>query len=104
MTPAQNTISPLPRPALRLLVVLALGRLALHCTTNWHYGFHRDELGLLDDARYLDWGYVSYPPFTPFIARLALILFGPSLVGVRFFAALAQSAAMILTGLMAREL
>jgi hypothetical protein len=97
------TLSPSPS-AFTLLVIVALARLALHCATNWHYGFHRDELGVLDDARYLDWGYVSYPPFTPFVARIALILFGPSLVGVRFFAALAQSVAMVFTGLMAREL
>jgi Dolichyl-phosphate-mannose-protein mannosyltransferase len=89
---------------LAVLIALALARLALHCATNWQYGFHRDELGLLDDARYLDWGYVSYPPFTPFLARIALILFGPSLVGVRFCAALAQSIAMVFTGLMVREL
>jgi Dolichyl-phosphate-mannose-protein mannosyltransferase len=100
-----RTDSPARRPAaLGLLVTLALARLALHCLTNWQYGFHRDELGVLDDARHLDWGYVSYPPFTPFIARVALILFGPSLVGLRFFSALAQSIAMVFTGLMAREL
>src|SRR5450432_1686201 len=90
--------------AFTILMALALARLVLHCATNWQYGFHRDELGVLDDARYLDWGYVSYPPFTPFVARIALTLFGPSLVGLRFFAALAQSIAMVLTGLMAREL
>ena len=92
------------RGSLAILLALAAARLALHCATNWHYGFHRDELGVLDDARFLDWGYVSYPPFTPFVARVALILFGPSLVGLRFFAALAQSVAMVVTGLMAREL
>lgn len=89
---------------LAILLALALVRLILHCATNWQYGFHRDELGVLDDARYLDWGYVSYPPFTPFVARVALTLFGPSLVGLRFFTALAQSIAMVFAGLMAREL
>ena len=59
-----------------ILLVLALARLIVHCATNWQYGFHRDELGVLDDARYLDWGYVSYPPFTAFVARVALTLFG----------------------------
>ena len=92
------------RGGLAILLALAAVRLALHCATNWQYGFHRDELGVLDDARFLDWGYVSYPSFTPFVARVALILFGPSLVGLRFFAALAQSVAMVVTGLMAREL
>ncbi|MBA3650657.1 MAG: glycosyltransferase family 39 protein [Chthoniobacterales bacterium] len=105
MTNSQTAFpSALPSRALGWLVTLALARLLLHCATNWQYGFHRDELGLLDDARYLDLGYVSYPPFTPVLARVALILFGPSLVGVRFFAALAQSIAMVFTGLMAREL
>ena len=102
-TRTQATLAP-PPSAFALLVTVALARLALHCATNWHYGFHRDELGVLDDARYLDWGYVSYPPFTPFVARIALILFGPSLVGVRFFAVLAQSIAMVFTGLLVREL
>src|SRR5450432_3867849 len=93
-----------PPSAFALLVTVALARLALHCATNWQYGFHRDELGVLGDARHLDWGYVSYPPFTPLVARIALTLFGPSLVGLRFFTALAQSLAMIFAGLMAREL
>lgn len=79
---AKVNLSSSPPAAWRILISLALARLLLHCATNWQYGFHRDELGLLDDARFLDWGYVSYPPFTSFIARIALILFGPSLVGV----------------------
>ena len=87
-----------------ILILLALIKLIIHILTNGQYGFHRDELGFLDDARYLAWGYVSYPPFTVFIARLALILFGPSLTGLRFFAALGQSIAMVFAGLMAREL
>lgn len=76
----------------------------LHTLTNGQYGFHRDELAPLDDARYPAWGYVAYPPVTPFLARVALELVGPSLAGVRFFVALAQAAALVLTGLMAHQL
>ena len=47
---------------------------------------------------------MSYPPVTPFIARMGLVLFGPSLVGLRFFSSLAMSSVMVLSGLMAREL
>lgn len=86
------------------VIWLALARLLFHIFTNGQYGFHRDELAALDYARQLDWGYVDYPPVLPFIARIALELFGSSLVGVRFFSALAQSIAIVLTGLMAREL
>ena len=88
---------------------LALGTIAaavvlLHIATNGRYGFHRDELQVLDDARHLDWGFVVYPPMTPFIERVGLELFGVSLVGLRMFSVLAQAAALIITGLMAREL
>ena len=76
----------------------------LHALTNSQYGWHRDELDMLDSARYLDWGYVAYPPVAAFITRVALTLFGPSLVGVRLFPSLAQAVVMVLAGLMAREL
>ena len=89
---------------LAVLLLLALARVLLHALTNGQYGFHRDELATLDDARHLDWGYVAYPPLTPAVARVALELFGPSLSGLRFFAALAQGAAMVLVGLTARDL
>jgi len=87
-----------------LLIAIALVRLLVHLLTNGHYGFHRDELATLDDARYLAWGYVAYPPLTPFLARVALELSGVSVAGLRFFGALAQCAAMVFTGLMAREM
>ncbi|MGI8890180.1 MAG: glycosyltransferase family 39 protein [Chthoniobacterales bacterium] len=99
-----NALTSRPPSALGLLLGVALARLLLHCATNGQYGFHRDELGVLDDARYLDWGYVSYPPLTPFVAHIALLLFGPSLVGLRFFAVLAQCVAMTFVGLITREL
>jgi 4-amino-4-deoxy-L-arabinose transferase-like glycosyltransferase len=89
---------------LGMLVLLEVGRMVLHTVTNSQYGFHRDELAMLDDARYLAWAYVAYPPVTPLIGRVARVVFGPSLVGVRFFSALAQSLAMVLAGLITREL
>ena len=87
-----------------VLALPALALLTIHTLTNGQYGFHRDELATLDDARYLAWGYVAYPPLTPFVGRMALELFGPSLAGVRFFAALAQALAVVIAGLMARQL
>ena len=92
------------RSDLGVLLLVAAGRLILHVATNGQYGFHRDELQTLDDARHLDWGFVVYPPVTPLIGRLELILFGTSLVGFRLFAAVAVSAVMVITGLMAKEL
>jgi hypothetical protein len=87
-----------------ILILLALVRLGTLLLTNGQSGWHRDELDMLENARHLDWAYVSYPPVAPFIARVALTLFGPSMAGVRLFSTLALAIAMVLTGLMAREL
>ena len=89
---------------LGILSILALALVLLHTLTNGNYGFHRDELMTLDNARHLAWGYVEYPPVTAFVGRVELVLFGTSLRGFRFFAAVAQGLILILTGLAAREL
>jgi hypothetical protein len=86
-----------------LIGIAAVVTLA-HILTNGRYGFHRDELQVLSDARHLDWGYVPYPPFTPFVERIGLSLFGLSLVGLRLFSVIAQAILVVVTGLMAREL
>ncbi|MFO7681207.1 MAG: glycosyltransferase family 39 protein [Chloroflexota bacterium] len=86
-----------------LLLLMAGGVVLCHILTNGQYGFHRDELDILINARQLDWGYVAYPPITPLIARMGLTLFSTSLVGLRLFSALAQGVVVILVGLMARD-
>lgn len=88
----------------KILWLLGLALFLLHMFTNHQYGFHQDELVVLDNASNLDWGFVEYPPLTPFLARIELTLFGLSLVSARTFAALAHSIVLVLTGLMAREL
>ncbi|HSS99145.1 MAG TPA: glycosyltransferase family 39 protein [Terriglobales bacterium] len=87
------------------LVLLAIaGAMAvLHIATNGRYGFHRDELQTLSDALHMDWGFVAYPPFTPFVERVGMALFGHFLIGLRMFSVIAQSAVILITGLMARE-
>jgi len=87
-----------------VLIAIAAAVALVHLLTNSRYGFHRDELQTLSDALHLDWGFVAYPPFTPFIERIGLAIFGHSLVGLRLFSVIAQALAVIVTGLMAREL
>ena len=87
-----------------ILWLLGFALFLLHMLTNHQYGFHQDELVVLDKANNLDWGFVEYPPLTHFLARIELTLFGLSLVSARTFAALAHSVVLVLTGLMAREL
>src|ERR1700759_2761552 len=71
--------------------------------SNHNYGFHRDELATLDDARHLSWGFVAYPPVTPFFGWLSLHLFGTSLAGFRFFASCAAALVLPISAGIARD-
>lgn len=86
----------------RWIVLFALLKTIAQACLGSGYGFHRDELQFVADARHLDWGFVAYPPFTPFIGRVALALFGPSLAGLRLSGAIAQGMVIVLAALMAR--
>ncbi len=92
------------RNALRWIVLFVALKLLFHLWSNGVTGFHRDELATLDDARHLAWGYVAYPPLTPFLGRIELILFGATPRGFRFLAELAQGIAILLTAAIARRL
>jgi Dolichyl-phosphate-mannose-protein mannosyltransferase len=87
-----------------ILLAIAASVALVHLLTNGRYGLHRDELQFLSDALHLDWGFVAYPPLTPFLERIGLEIFGVSLVGLRLFSVIAQAAAIVITGLMARDL
>ncbi len=86
-----------------LVLVIALFKLGLHCLFNNRYGYFRDEFDYLICGRHLAWGYVDQPPLMPFLARLSEWLFGDSIRSVRFFPALGISAAVVLTGMIARQ-
>src|SRR5271157_3262651 len=87
-----------------LLIYIALATVTLHLVLGNRYGINCSELATLEDARHLAWGYPAYPPVTAFFGRISLELFSTSIRGFRFFAGLAQAIAVVLTGLMAREM
>lgn len=87
-----------------ILLAIAGAVALVHVLTNGRYGFHRDELQTLSDALHMEWGFVAYPPFTPFVERVSMGIFGMSMVGLRMFSVIAQAAAVVVSGLMAREL
>jgi hypothetical protein len=106
--PSVGTEATLTRPDHRasdslFVFGIAIAVAVLHLLTNNRYGFHRDELQFLSDALHLDWGFVPYPPLTPFLEHILLSIFGVSMVGLRLFAVLAQATAIIAGGFMARS-
>jgi 4-amino-4-deoxy-L-arabinose transferase-like glycosyltransferase len=92
------------RSDVSLLSVCASLILIVHFYVGNGYGFHRDELQFLDDARHLQWGYVAYPPLTAICGRIAISLFGISTQVFRLPAAIGNAALLVLVGLIAREL
>jgi 4-amino-4-deoxy-L-arabinose transferase-like glycosyltransferase len=67
------------------------------------YGFHGDELYMLDCARHLQASYVDQGVFAPLMARVSLSLFGVSAPGLRLWPALATGTTVVIGGLTARE-
>lgn len=87
-----------------VLGAIALAVFALHLALSGRYGYRIDELYFLACGDHLDWGYVDHPPLIAAVAALARRLFGDSLVGLRFFPALAGAALVFLTGWITRAL
>ncbi len=86
-----------------ILLLLAALTVAFHFAIGNRYGFHRDELQFLFDARHLAWGYVAYPPLTSFLGRIAITLFGISPAVFRLPASIADATSLVLIGLLARQ-
>ncbi|HLA56942.1 MAG TPA: glycosyltransferase family 39 protein [Flavobacterium sp.] len=89
---------------LPIIAILSLVKLCIHLIGNRNYGFHRDELLHLSVSLHLDWGYMEFPPFIAWIGKLAYVIFGYSLSGVRIFPTLAGITILVLCCLMAKEL
>jgi len=94
------------RQAVRFAALFAAVKLALQVgatiyTRRIGYGYFRDEFYYILCGRFLDWGYVDHSPMVALQARLATILFGKSLVGLRLFSAMAGAGRVFLTGLIA---
>lgn len=85
------------------VVALAFGLLLFHCVFNNRYGYFRDEFNYMSSGDHLAWGYVDQPPLLPFLVRVSRTILGDSLRSIRFLPALAISATLVLTALIARE-
>ena len=85
------------------VLAIALFKLALHWTFNNRFGYFRDEFDYLACGDHPAWGYVDQPPLIPMLAKLSRMLLGDSLRAVRFLPALASSALVVLSALIARE-
>src|SRR6184192_2769338 len=85
-----------------LIVFFSAVALLVHLVTNGRYGYFRDELYYIACGRHLAFGYVDQPPLSILLLRLSQILLGNSLFTIRLLPALAGTATVAITGLIAR--
>jgi hypothetical protein len=86
-----------------IVVAIALGKLVFHCVFNNRYGYFRDEFDYMSCGDHLAWGYVDQPPLLPFLVRISRVVLGDSLRSIRLLPALATSAVVVLSAMIARE-
>ena len=86
------------------LASFAFLKIVIHLPFLTRYGYHHDELYFIACGNHLALGYVDHPPLVPWIARLAIELFGHSLFGLRIFALLSGAVAIFLAGHLVRRL
>jgi len=103
-TPLNNKKQPFLADGMLIVVFLAIANFPMHFYFNNRYGYFRDEFNYIACGEHLAWGYVDHPPLIPFLVKICRLVLGDSLRSIRFIPALATSAAVILTAMIAREL
>lgn len=86
-----------------LIIALALFKLALHFLTNSNYELHRDIYLYLALADHPAWGYISVPPFTPMVGKLATAILGDTAFAAGFFPAVIGAVSVIVIARLAKE-
>ncbi|MFF3671282.1 ArnT family glycosyltransferase [Microtetraspora malaysiensis] len=89
------------RTGLAVVAVATATILLLYSATP---GYYVDELYFRVASQHLDWGYIDQPPLVPLLARLQIALFGDSLIAIRVAPAVLTGLAVLVSGLIAREL
>lgn len=100
-----TAVPPEWKQAFQLAAIFALIKLVLQVGNNilgphLGYGYFRDELYFLICGHHLAWGYVDQPPMVALQARVAEIVFGKSVAGVRMLTAIAGALKVALAGLL----
>jgi hypothetical protein len=92
------------RNGLLIVIAIALIKLLAHLLTSGAYGYFRDEFYYIAASKRLALGYVDFPLFIAWLTAFVRTTLGESLPALRLLPAVAGALAVLLTGLMAREM
>jgi hypothetical protein len=87
-----------------LIALFVIIKLILHFLTNTIYEVHRDGLLYIELGKHLSWGFQSVPPLIAVFASLSRLLFGDTAFGINFFPAIIGAIALIIIGIMVKEM
>ena len=90
--------------AWHLIVFFAATKLILHLLTFDNFELHRDAYLYYAQSENLAWGYIAVPPLTAVVGKLATLIFGNTVFGLRFFPALVGALSLLVVGLATIEL
>lgn len=102
--PGTENSAALPSVSRRPLLAVSVGVTVLFLLLSGGPGYYVDELYFRVAAQHLDWGYLDQPFLIPLLAKLQIALFGDNLTAIRVVPALLTGVAVLVTGLIAREL
>ncbi|MCT7661901.1 glycosyltransferase family 39 protein [Mycobacterium deserti] len=103
--PIDTATEPVAPFAARLVLPIAALVTVLHCAAATFGGFWFDEVYMLAIGRHhLDWGSADQPPLAPALAAAMDAIAPGSVLALRLPAVLATAAAVVMAGLIAREL
>jgi hypothetical protein len=88
---------------MKIVLIIALAKLVLHCYFNNRYGYFRDEFDYMSCGDHLAWGDVDQPPLIPFLVHITRWALGDSLRALRLVPAVANSLLVVVGALIARD-
>jgi Dolichyl-phosphate-mannose-protein mannosyltransferase len=91
-------------PGMATVCCVALVRVAIYFVAAPNYGYFRDEVYYLACGEHPSWGYMDQPPLIAWMAWMLQHTIGVSLYALRLLPMLADTAIIMLTGLLARKL
>ncbi|MGI9546609.1 MAG: glycosyltransferase family 39 protein [Flavobacteriaceae bacterium] len=81
-----------------LILSLAVVKLLIHLFTYDNFELHRDAYLYYAQSEHLDWGFVAVPPSIAIVGKIATLIFGNTVFGLRFFPALIGAVNVIIIG------
>lgn len=87
-----------------LIIFFTIIKLIIHLLVISNFDLHRDDYLYYAESEHLSWSYFSSPPTTALFGKLGTLLFGNTILAIRFFPALIGALTICVIGLFVKEL